>query len=234
MRVIKPGLLVVFAAACGGGGAFSPGVGDDPGSGTSTLFVDADVDARPIVPNARESTDFTTEFHVRLEKAGVAVTTGTVTITSGAGEVPLIYRTDSNRWHGVQVGYFEVYELSAVSGSDDVTGVRVDGPALHTITAPALGATVDSTMPLTVTWDRDEQADQASIETEEIDALAIADTGSHVLPPGSLKDNQDQTEQERIRIDRSQRVTPAGAVAGSAMRVEIRNEVEILVQPTGP
>ncbi|MBK9030710.1 MAG: hypothetical protein IPL61_05120 [Myxococcales bacterium] len=236
MRDAQAILFALFLGAplvaCGGG-ALSPGVGDDPGTGSVTLLVDAEVNARPILTNARDGQDFTTEFHVQIEKAGTTVTTGSVIVRSSEGEVALVYGGDSNRWNGAQVGYWEVYELDVTSGSDFVEGVRVDGPALHSFTAPQAGATVDALVPLQVDWKRGEAADAASIETEQIDSLSIADTGSFMLPAGSLKSTSSQVEQERIRVERSQRVTPTGAVGGSQMRVEIRNEIEILVQATG-
>lgn len=224
-------LLGGTLAACGGD-ALAPGAGDDPGTGSLTLAVDADVDARPTIANARDEQGFTTEFHVRVRKNDVDVTTGTVTVRSRGGDVALTYGAD-NRWHGAQVGYWEVYELAVESGTDFVDGVRVDGPALHYFSAPLPGATVDSLMPLTITWKRGEGADSAMLDTDKIDELAIPDTGTFALPAGSLKSKPDAVEQERIRIERAATVIPSGAVAGSQMRVSIRNEVEVLVQATG-
>ncbi|MEZ4400208.1 MAG: hypothetical protein R3B06_09325 [Kofleriaceae bacterium] len=219
--------------ACGGGGALSPGAGDDPGTGTSTLGVDAEVTARPIATNARAAEDFVTEFQVRVTKNGNQVTSGTVTVTSAVGEVALTYNDGNNRWSGTQASYSEVYELSVVAGADTVDAVRVDGPALHTFSAPLPGATLDSLVANEIRWDRGEAADVATIDTDRIDQLTIADTGTFSLPAGSLKDNSQNAEQDRIRLERTQRVTPAGAVAGSVMRVSVRNEIEVLVQPTG-
>lgn len=224
---IVPASLLLLAVACGGGD-LAPGAGDDPGTGSLTLEVDADISARPLVTNAKTATDFTTEFHVRIQKGGTDVTTGTVFVTSSAGQVPLTYAAD-NRWTGAQPGYFEVYELSATMGADYVDGIRVDGPALHYFTAPLPGATVDSTMPLPVTWKRGEEAETASLDTDKIDQLTITDSGTYSLPAGSLKSKSDAVEQDRIRIERSSAVVPTGAVAGSQMRVHVRNDVELLV-----
>ena len=41
------------------------------------------------------------------------------------------------------------------------------------------------------------------------------------------------SDEALVRLDRFGRIAPAGAVAGSELRVEVRNEIEILVQPTG-
>jgi hypothetical protein len=235
MRFVQPVLAYMLLGgslvACGGG-ALDPGAGDDPGSGSLTLAVDADVEARPTIANAKDDQEFTTEFHVRVQKGGVDVTAGTVTVRSRAGDVALTYGTD-NRWHGVQVGYWEVYELAVESGTDFVDGVGVDGPALHYFSAPLPGATVDSLMPLVITWKRGEAADRAMLDTDKIDELAISDSGTFSLPAGSLKSKGDAVEQERIRLERAATVIPTGAVAGSQMRVSVRNDIEVLVLATG-
>ncbi len=236
MRFTQPILASILLggtlAACGGGGVLDPGAGDDPGTGSLTLQVDADVNARPIVANAKDEASFTTEFHVRVQKNATDVTTGTVTVRSRGGDVALVYGGD-NRWHGAQAGYWEVYELAVESGADFVEGVRVDGPALHYFDAPLPGATLDSLVPQTITWKRAESADQTTLDTDKIDELVIPDTGTFALPAGSLKAKSDGVEQERIRIDRFATVLPTGAVAGSQMRVEVRNEIEVLVLATG-
>lgn len=221
--------LVSSVAACGGGGDLDPGAGNDAGEGSTTLLVDADVEARPLVPNASKAVDFTTSFRVRLERAGTPVTTGTVTIESAAGAVSLEYRNDDNRWVGAQTGYQEVYRLSATAGDDFLDGVRVDGPALHWFTAPAPGATVDTRAPVMVTWSRGEAAETARLDTDQLDELVIGDTGSYAIPTGGFKSKRDEVEQERIRLDRSRRLTPAGALVGSEMRVLVRNEISVVV-----
>ena len=134
----------------------------------------------------------------------------------------------------MQTGYHEVYQLDVTSGDDTVEGVRLDGPALHHFTAPLAGATVDATMPLLVQWSRGEAADTATFDTEKMDSLAIADSGSFEVPVGGLKTNQGEVEQERLRLDRDSRISPAGALPGSQLRVEVRNELDILVAATGP
>jgi hypothetical protein len=230
-QFLRAALAACSLAACGGD--LDAGSGNDPGTGSQTLFVNGDVEATPTVTNASHAADFSTHFSVSVRKNDVAVTTGDVSITSNGGTVALAFDTAENRWLGQQAGYQEVYELAVTSGDDNVAGVRVDGPALHHFTAPLPGAAVDATMPLDVRWSRDESADIASFDTEEINALDIADTGSYTVPVGGLKSNSGEVTQERLRLDRSARVTPAGAVGDSSLRVQIRNEIEVLVQPTG-
>jgi len=225
--------LSLALAACGGGGALDPGAGNDPGTGTGTLFIDADMEATPVVPNASAPDNFQTELRVRVRKNDVPVITGTVTVVSNGGTTALLYDAGEGRWQGVQAGYHEVYELSVASGDDAVDGVRVDGPALHYFTAPTAGATVDATMPLAVTWSRDEGADSATLDTDMLDSVAIADSGTYSIPVGGLKSKSTETEQEHLRLDRAARVAPAGAIGGSEMRVRVRNDIDLIVAPTG-
>lgn len=143
------------------------------------------------------------------------LTTGTVTVISNGGSAALAYDpTGEARWRGVQAGYHEVYELAITAGDDRVEGVRVDGPDVHFFTAPLPGASVDATEVVAVTWSSGESADAATLETEQLDSVAIADTGNYAIAIGGLKSKPDETEQERLRLDRSMRVAPAGAVAG--------------------
>lgn len=218
--------------ACGSDGDLDPGAGDDPGEGSTTLLVDADVVASPVVPNATNPGDFLTTFRVRLERNGLQVTAGLVSIESSQGVVMLTYSGEGNRWVGSQNGYSEVYRLAAKADVDYVDGVKVDGPSVHAFTAPLPGATVDTRLPVMVTWTKSGTAETARLDTDKLDELVIPDSGSYSIPPGGFKSKSDEVEQERIRLDRSQRVTPLGAVAGSELRVTVRNEISVVVAAT--
>jgi len=224
-------LLVSILGAGACSNDLDPGAGDDPGHGTSTLLINGDVTAQPRLTNARARGDFDTELSVRVTLNQVPVTTGTVTVTSSSGKVPLTFRQDPGRWEGSAAGYDQVYVLDVVSGADSVEGVRVDGPDIHVFTAPAIGATLDSTQPLKVTWDSGEQADSASIDVGEIDRLAIADTGSYMLAAGSLKAEKDKAHENTIQLSRTNRVTPSGAVGGSELSVRVENRLDVVAQP---
>ena len=225
-------ILVLVAAACGGSD-LEPGAGSDPGTGTSTLAVEATVSASARVDNARTAGELDTEMTVRITKAGVDVTTGSVTMTSASGTVTLVFDTadNRNRWRGTAAGYDEVYVLDVESGEDNLLGVRVDGPDIHTFSAPTAGAQVDSTVALAVTWSRDDEAASAAIRADETDDISIPDTGSYMLPVGSLKAKRDETEQNELRIRRTNRITPMGAAGGSVMEVHVTNKLMVLAAP---
>ncbi len=223
--------LVLGLAACGGSD-LDPGAGSDPGTGTATLTVNGSATANPRLTNARNAGEFDTEFSVRLQLNGQNVTTGTVTMTSASGTVVLAYTPDNNgRWRGIAAGYDEVYILDVDSGPDNVHGVRVDGPDIHTFTEPLAGATVNATLPLMVKWDSGQQADSAAIDAENIDRLSIPDSGSYPLPALALKSERDKPKENQIRLTRTNRVTPRGAAGGSELSVSVENELTVVAQP---
>jgi hypothetical protein len=229
LTTISLALLSIPLVACSHD-PLEPGQGSDPGAGTGTLFVEGNASAEPHLPSAKLPGDFSTDFSVRLQLNGAPVTAGAmVTVQSLNVNVVLTYNPDNGgRWEGTAAGYDESYRLDVVSGADKVTGVIVDGPDIHTMAAPMQGASLDSTMPIDVLWDRGEAADVATLDVGHIDRLTIADNGKYTLPPSSLDAEKDKTKENQIEIRRSNRVTPAGAIGGSSFSVSIRNNVDVL------
>lgn len=225
-------LALGLVAACGGSD-LDPGAGNDPGGGTGTLVVDGTARAQARLSNARVTSDFETSFEVRIRLNDVDVIDGSVTVTSSSGTFDLLVSETDNgkRWRGSAPQYDEVYILDIVSGEDAVDSVRVDGPDIHSFVEPLAGATVDPAVALAVRWGGDHAAESASIDAEEIDNLAIDDTGEFSLPAGSLKSDQNQARENTLRISRSNRVVPAGGAAGSEWSVSIRNEIDVLAAP---
>src|SRR5437667_151759 len=97
---IAPVLLARLAlGACGEATApFAPGAGDREGSGTGTLAVDAEARASSNKLNAPARSDFAAEFTVRVHRGSEAAGSGTVTVTTATGKIPLTY--DGARWRG--------------------------------------------------------------------------------------------------------------------------------------
>lgn len=224
-------LVTLSLAACGGDDPLAPGAGDDPGDGTSTLQVNGSVQAEPRLANARAAADFSTEFSVRILLNGAPVTTGEVYVTSRSGEVPLAYVGDNGTWEGRAAGYDEVYLLDVISGADEVRNVRVDGPDLHTFVKPTAGQTVDSTQPLEVTWDAGEKADTTAIRADAIDWVSIDDSHAYMLAGGALQANSSEATTNEVELRRTNRVIPAGAIAGSEFSVRVENVIEVVAQP---
>lgn len=230
--------LVLMGAASLGACSSDPleaGAGDSVGEGTATLLVEGSARAEPLTGNAAAPEQYKTDFNLRISRAGVPLTTGTMVVSSLGGKVTLNYdsQRDGGRWVGSQPGYYEVYQFDIVDGADEVTNVRVDGPDIHTFTAPILGASVIATAPLQITWGRDEKSDSAYLDTKEVQKLQIPDEGSYLLPTGSLKSKKDQAENETISITRTNQVFPKGGAAGSTFEVRIVNSIDVLVAATG-
>ena len=224
-------LTLALLAACGSSDPFDPGVGNSAGDGTSTLFVDGNVSAEARATNAQTNADFSTDFSVRLQLNGQNVTQGAVVkVSSSTGEF-LLTLGDNERWTGRAPTYDEVYRLDVDFGADNVHGVRVDGPDIHTFDKPLVGATVDSTMPLELDWSRSDTAMLASLNTENLERVAITDTGKYTLAAGALKAEKDQARTNTIELSRTDMVTPAGAIAGSQFTVRVRNDIQVVVQP---
>ena len=236
MRHISFALL--FVVACGGS-PLDPGSGNDPGTGTKTLVVTGGASATPQVPLAKTAADFSTDFEIQIELNNTPVQTGTVTITTSAGKVPLAFATDRNAWRGTDAGYEEVYQLDVDTGTDNVHGVRIDGPDIHTITSPTAAASVDSTMAINLAWARDNAADTAALDAHDLidnGGLTMNDSGSFTIPPLTLKADKSQSRQGTLRVTRTNRVAPAGAATGSLVTVSIENSVDVVVlaNPNAP
>ena len=222
-------VLILGVAACGGSN-LDPGAGNDPGTGTATLIVVGSARATSPTVNAKLDTDFNTAFAVRVSLNNQTVTTGTVTITSASGKVPLTYRVDTF-WTGTAPTYDEVYTLDIVSGPDKAEGIRVDGPDIHTFSAPTEGAPLDSTMANQIQWNRRDTASSATLRTDGVDSIAIPDSGSYSLAPGSLKADKSVPRPNLLRLSRTNTVVPKGATGDSSWTVTIENDLDVIADP---
>lgn len=225
--------LILSLAACGGS-PLDPGSGNQGGMGTNTLLVNGSAIATPRIANATAETDFNTEFNIRVSLNNVPVQTGTVTLKSRYVNVPLTWNNNNNnqgRWEGMAAGYDVAYELDVTNGPDSVTGVIVDGPDIHTITAPTAGATLDATTMFMVSWARANPADEAQFEVGDGNGIVVPDSGSYSVAPGSLKTDQTQARTNTVRLTRTNRTTPSGAVTGSMFSVGVSNELDVVAAP---
>jgi hypothetical protein len=223
---------LIFLVACGGmNSPLDPGAGDSQGTGTNTLLVTGNATASPRVANAQTAADFDTAFSVRIELAGVPVTTGTVTITSLSAATPLTFTAtgdSAGHWIGSASGYDETYQLDVTSGADSVNRVIVDGPDIQVITAPTAGATIDSTQPFVATWNRAAAADVATVQAGDGGPITIVDSGTYSIAPGTLQADKDKARADTFRLARSNHVSPAGAVVGSDVEVGVVEEVDVV------
>ena len=231
-----------FLLGCGGGsdaggGALDPGaVGAElpalAGEGSGTLEVEARIEATPRDEEAARAGDLSTTLEVDvLDARGEAVSGATVVVDSGLGPVELSEGGCSRRYCGRQNGYARTYAISVTRGADFLDGVRLSGPAFHTVTSPATGETVDASGALTVRWDQESQADHVRFETREMDWEIAEDPGTFEVPAGTLRTRDDRPEDERVRIRRERRLSLAGGTGTPTLVVSVRSGRAFLTEP---
>ncbi len=223
---------VAGALACGGG--TGPATSrNNPGTGTSTLKVTADIDANddPTVIGG-----FSTDYSVSVRDGlGSKVSGATVTISNPSlGTITLLETGTGSGDYAITGNTFPSgdFTLNVVKGTDNVQNVVLGGPGVHTITAPAKNATVQSSQPLTVTWVLPSAAKSAEVKTKDYDAPDLPDNGTFVIPAGPVT-NPPRPDQ-RIRVFRFNEITTVDgmrALPGSRLRVQVRQTVEpVIVQ----
>ena len=237
-NMTKTALILLAVAACGGSASdgasdFDIPPGDDPGEGSLTLRVSGIVETTELASPALDPTDFNSSFTVSVTLDDEEVRDAIVTISSIGGTKELVFETSGTigSYQGSQLGYFSRYRLDVDAGDDFVGGVIIEAPDVHQIEAPLSGERVPRGDDLVVQWTRNGAAEKTEIETREIDRRSIEDTGSYTVDAGDLRQDPDKVEDERIRIYRSTKIVPDGAVAGSEFEVRLRNSVEFLVEP---
>ena len=151
-----------------------PGAGDDPGTGTSTLTVDGNVEARPRLTNARSAADFDTELlGPRSSSTASRSPPARSTMTSAGGMVSLTYNpnnggNNNGRWEGTAAGYDEVYILDVVSGHGpgDRRSRRWSGHPRVRHPRRGRDRRFDAS-PLPVTWISEDTADSTALRVGE-------------------------------------------------------------------
>lgn len=213
---------VMFAlAACGGGDAVGPAVSrNNPGTGTGTLKVTADIDAANVAGGM--STDFTVSLRDALgnKVSGATVTVynpslGTVTLPETAAGSGDYFNTKLSFPAGD-------FTLAVVRGSDNAQGIVLGGPGVHSVTAPVAGSVATAGQPLTVRWTVPSQAKSAMLETRDFGPLALPDTGAYVIAGANNPVNSNQ----RVRVSRYNEVDVNGGLPGSRLRVTVEQTVQ--------
>jgi hypothetical protein len=221
---------VAFAAACGNG--TGPATSrNNPGSGSSTLRVVADIDANddPAVIGG-----FSTDYQVSVRDAtgspvsGAAVTISNPNLPGGKVTLPETgtgsgdYLITGNTFPS---GDFRLDVVQGAQGVNNVRGVIVGGPGVHTITMPRANDTLVVFQPIMVRWTVPSRAKSAEMETRDFGPTTFPDTGAYQVPGPSSQARPDQ----RVRVYRFNEVDIAGGRLGSRLRVTVRKTVEPIV-----
>lgn len=221
--------LAAFAvtAACGDG--TGPATSrNNPGTGSSTLEVTADIDANddPAIIGG-----FSTDYFVSVRNGlGNPVSGATVTISnpSFAGGKITLPETGAGSGDYLLTGNTFPsgdFRLDVVKAADNVSGVVVGGPGVHSITTPLKNDTVAVNQPLLVRWTVPSKARSAELETRDFGPITLPDSGSYRI---AGVDNPARPDQ-RIRVFRFNEVDMVGGLIGSRLRVKVRKTVEPVV-----
>lgn len=231
MKALKQALtvwlgLAVLMGPLGCGDSTGPAASrNNPGTGTNSLKVTADIDAND---DPAAVGGFTTEYAVSVrDGASNKVSGATVRIATSAGTLTLPETAAGSGDYFVAGSGFPGgdFTLSVVHGADTVRNVVLGGPGVHRITSPVKNAIVAANQPLTVRWTVPSRATQAEVETKNLAPQALPDTGAYAIPGAS---NPPEAAQQ-IRVFRFNEVNIAGGLIGSRMRVQVRNTVEPVV-----
>ncbi|MCH7549173.1 MAG: hypothetical protein IH969_06525 [Candidatus Krumholzibacteriota bacterium] len=162
------------------------------------------------------------------DAAGNPVSLATVTIKNPSlGEITLLETSaGSGKYTAVRNSFPSGdFELNVVLGTDNIQGVILGGPGIHTITAPLANDTLVALQSLIVTWNSPSQAKSAEVETRDYGPVVVPDTGAVMVPSLENVVRADQ----RIRVFRFNEVGINGGLPGSRMKVEVRQTVEPVI-----
>lgn len=220
-QLLSLATLTLFAACGDGTGPATSR--NNPGTGSSTLRVTADIDANddPTIIGG-----FSTNYAVSVrDGSGIPVSGATVTIENPSLGTLTLPETAPGSGDYLLVGNTFPsgdFELNVVRGTDNVRGVVLGGPGVHAITAPAKNATIPANQPVVVRWTVPSRAKSAEVETRDFGPATLADTGAYQIAGTSNPARPDQ----RIRVCRFNEVDIAGGLVGSRLRVTVRQTVE--------
>jgi hypothetical protein len=221
--------LAAFALALACGDGTGPATSrNNPGTGSSTLQVTADIDANddPAIIGG-----FQTDYFVSVRTGGgLPVSGATVTISNGSlpgGKITLPEAGAGSGDYQLIGNTFPSgdFQLDIVKGTDNVRNVVLGGPGVHNITTPVKNDTVTVNQPLLVRWTVPSKAKFAELETRDVGPITLPDSGAYRI---AGVDNPARPDQ-RIRIFRFNDVDIAGALGTSRLRVTVRKTVEPVV-----
>ena len=199
--------LLLTSAACGG-------VSTDPGDGSRTLEVRADIELKSTYA----------DFEVRVRRDGDNVPDARVRIFSDLGDTELIYDGGGD-YEGRQSGHARWYEVDVEVGDDWLYGTvvapepaRVVDPDPH---EPWRPREADDGV-VWISWSG-RLADRVRVETYEFEWEG-EDRGELGIPATAFQDREDE-----IEIRRRNETPLIGGVSSSRLRVTAETETSIAI-----
>jgi len=199
---------LAYLAGCGGDSTSA-------GSGTGTLFVDAQISE----DNGNAS------FRVQVRRNNSAVLDAVVKLDAGGGSATLTASGEGS-YRGSMAGWADHYTLSVSSGADHLSG-SIEAPRPAPIVAPdptvafdphkAAGGLVD------LRWSG-ATADTVEVHSHDFEWGPMADPGQLSVAGSIFTD----TSQE-VRVSRENSTPLAGGVIGSTLAADISTTTDLLV-----
>ncbi len=225
MNLVTKALLFAGALA-----ALTAGCGSDPGSGTKTLYVDAQLES----DGSSDGTRATIWIH-QGSSNGAVVKDASVVLIGDKGGRPALDNSYSLLGVYTAIGFAwePGWRLQVIRGADKLEAYIVS-PGLTTITNPLPGSVFDHTAnaALAVKWKDDlgRSADQVTVDTEHgnyNNQVRADDPGERDIPSTEWTQSY---AQERIKVTRENLLNLAGGAAGSTLKARTSASVEFAVQ----
>jgi hypothetical protein len=222
--MMKAGLYVAALVA------LTTGCGSDPGTGTKTLYVEAQL--------ASDGSSSGTNALITIRQgssSGSIVSDATIVLTGDEGGRPAINAALS--FLGIYTASGFAWEpgwrLHVTRGTDELEAYLVV-PGLTTITNPTTGQVYDHTTnaPLVVRWrdDLGHAADQVTVDANRGDydaQLRAGDAFERDIPASAWSQSYSD---ERVTVTRENLLNLAGGVAGSVLKARTTTNVSFAVQ----
>ena len=209
----------VLLTACGG---------NDPGTGTQTLYVEATAQS----DGSAQGTSIT----VRLQNGGSGGSipdTATVTLIGDRGTthvLPFVGFLGLGGYHKSNFNWEGGWRLRIVNENDNLEAY-IAGPGLTTITAPVVNSTFSraAAQNLSVQWrdDMGRTMPNAEIDFRQANVQrTVQDTGSYSVDYNTLEVSND----ERVTVRRWTELILKGGVTGSTFKAQTTAELDFIVQ----
>ncbi len=198
----------LLAPGCGGSST-------SPGSGTQTLFVDAQVNFA----------GGNGALRVQVERASRPVTDAVVAVTSNLGGATLSGNSEGI-YTGTAAGWGDHYTLAVSSGPDHLQGT-IEAPPPAPILAPDPTVAFDphaAANGLVVLRWGGERADTVQLHSKDFEWGPMADPGQLSVAASIFVD----TSQD-VRVARENSTVLAGGILGSRLSADISTTTELLV-----
>ncbi|MBL8914780.1 MAG: hypothetical protein JNM17_29005 [Archangium sp.] len=217
MRFATAVLAVFTLCACGG---------NNPGSGSGTLFVSArfSTDGSPSASAARVTIREAGPFGALVKDATVNVS------GSKAPKTNIPYVEMNNEYRVDQFPWDEIIRLEVTRGQDRVEG-SVTSPGTSQITNPTNDGTVRQANGLTISWRDSNMQPANTVRVRMYRSMIDTTLADDKFEFNVAFDKLVVADDENVNLERSNEVALAGGTAGSAMSVTTYHSVRFRIEP---